>query len=167
AIGPGWGARVAGMVRGRTGYPLQERKCERAVLDQLVDAARDTRRGGVLVLRGEPGIGKTALLEGVDHLPGPQHEAIRVAFGLIVGPAPDRFLVGLAVLGLLNEAAKEQSVVCAIDDAQWLDRTSAQVLGFVARRLDTEPVVLIFAVREPDDHPDLAGLPELLVEGLN
>ena len=161
-------------------------------------------RSGMLVLRGEAGIGKTALLDyllerasgcrvaravgvqadmelafaGVqqlcgplldrlDRLPGPQRDAIGVAFGLTAGPAPDRFLVGLGVLGLLSEAAEDRPLVCVIDDAQWLDRASAQVLAFVARRLLAESVALVFAVREPGGQPDLAGLPELVVEGLD
>jgi len=157
--------------------------------------------GRALVVRGEPGVGKTALLDylagrasgclvaratGVqsemelafaglhqlcapmlDHaesLPGPQREALRIAFGLSAGPAPDRFLVGLAVLGLLSEAARECPLVCVVDDEQWLDHASAQALGFAARRLAADPVGLVFAARVPGQ--DLAGLPELVVEGL-
>jgi DNA-binding CsgD family transcriptional regulator len=108
------------------------------------------------------------LLDGLERLPAPQRDALRVAFGLTAGPAPNRFLVGLAVLGLLSEAAADGPVVCVIDDAQWLDRTSAQVLGFVARRLVAESVALVFAMREPSEqHDHLTGLPELLVEGLD
>jgi DNA-binding CsgD family transcriptional regulator len=170
------------------------------VLDQLIDAVR---AGGsrVLVVRGEPGVGKSALLDylagraagcrvvravGVqpemelafaglhqllapmldhlDRLPGPQREALRTAFGLGAGPAPDRFLVGLAVLGLVSEAAAERPLVCVIDDEQWLDRASVQALGFAARRLAAEPVGLLFAVRVEED--ELVSLPELAVEGL-
>ena len=157
--------------------------------------------GRALVVRGEPGVGKTALLDylagrasgcrvarvaGVqsemelayaglqqlcapmlDHagsLPDPQHEALRTAFGLSAGPAPDRFLVGLAVLGLLSETAGEGPLVCVVDDEQWLDRASAQALGFAARRLAADPVGLVFAARVPGQ--DVAGLPELVVEGL-
>jgi DNA-binding CsgD family transcriptional regulator/uncharacterized protein YuzE len=153
------------------------------------------------VVRGEPGAGKTALLDylvqqasgcrivrvaGVqsemelafaglhqlcaplldrlDRLPVPQRDALRTAFGLSRGPAPDRFLVGLAVLGLLSEVAEEQPLICLVDDEQWLDRASAQVLAFVARRLETESVGLVFATRAPSD--ESAGLPELVVEGL-
>jgi DNA-binding CsgD family transcriptional regulator len=182
---------------------LRGRSRERALLDQMLERA-GAGRGGVLVLRGEPGIGKTALLDdlverasgwqvvravgvqsdmelafaalhqlcsplldGLQRLPAPQREAICVAFGLTVGPAPDRFLVGLGVLGLLSVTAAARPVVCVVDDAQWLDRTSAQVLGFVARRLQAESVVLLFAVRAPSELEELAGLPELLVEGLD
>jgi DNA-binding CsgD family transcriptional regulator len=173
---------------------------ERAALGQLLEAARGGR-SGVLVLRGEAGVGKTALLEdaiesaaefrvarvaGVESemelafaalqqlcapmldklegLPDPQREALGVAFGLNAGSAPDRFLVGLAALTLLSEVAEQQPVVCVVDDAQWLDRASAQALGFAARRLLAEPVALIFAAREPGE--ELWGLPELLVGGL-
>ena len=157
--------------------------------------------GRALVVRGEPGVGKTVLLDylagrasgcrvaraaGVqsemelafaalhqlcapmlDHaesLPVPQREALRTAFGLSAGPVPDRFLVGLAVLGLLSETAGERPLVCIVDDQQWLDHASAQALGFAARRLAADPVGLVFAARVPGE--DVAGLPELLVEGL-
>ncbi|MEN3280653.1 MAG: hypothetical protein V7607_1793, partial [Solirubrobacteraceae bacterium] len=144
------------------------REREREVLDRLLDGGR----GGVLVVHGEAGVGKTALLEyaieaahefriarisGVeaeielpfaacqqlcspfldfsDRLPQPQHEALAVAFGLITGPAANPFLVGLAVLGLLSEAAEEQPLMAVVDDAHWLDQASARALAFVARRL--------------------------------
>ena len=98
-------------------------------------------------------------------MPEPQREALNVAFGRGVGPTPDRFLVGLAVLSLMAAAANDQPLLCIVDDAQWLDEVSVQTLGFVARRLLAEPVALVFAVR---DRPDvLAGLPELLIEGLS
>ena len=178
---------------------LINRRGECAVLDQLVNAVR---AGGsrVLVVRGEPGVGKSALLDylargasdcrvvraaGVEsemelafaglhqllspvldfleRLPVPQREALRTAFGLSAGPAPDRFLVGLAVLGLLSEAAAERPLVCVVDDEQWLDRASVQALGFVARRLAAEPVGLVFAARVAG--AELAGLPELVVGG--
>jgi len=175
-------------------------QCE--ALDLLLAEVR-TGRSRVLVVCGEPGIGKTALLgyaaetasdfrvaraDGVesemelpfaalnqlcgrmlgrlDRLPGPQRDALGVAFGLRPGSAPDRFLVGLAVLGLLSEAAADQPLMCLIDDAQWLDRASAQALAFVARRLDAESVALLFGTRDPAAGGDLAGLPGLLVEGL-
>src|ERR1700757_3320517 len=156
-------------IRGPTAG-LTGRARERGVLDRLV---ADVRAGGgrALVVRGEPGVGKTALLDylarrasgcrvaraaGVqsemelafaalhqlcapmlDHaqsLPVPQREALRTAFGLSAGPVPDRFLVGLAVVGLLSETAGERPLICVVDDHQWLDRASAQALGFAAPR---------------------------------
>src|ERR1700722_6693846 len=181
---------------------LRGRRNECEALDQLLASVRagDSR---ALVLRGEPGIGKTALLsyllerasgcrtaraggvEGemelafaglhqlcvpflgrLDRLPGPQRDALRTAFGLQVGDAPDRFLVGLALLSLLSDGAEEQPLVCVVDDAQWLDHASAQALAFVARRLAAESVALVFAVREPAAEQHLTGLPELVVPGL-
>ena len=104
------------------------------------------------------------LMDHVDELPEPQREALNVAFGRGVGPTPDRFLVGLAVLSLMAAAANDQPLLCVIDDAQWLDQVSVQTLGFVARRLLAEPVALVFAVR--DGGADvLAGLPELVIRG--
>ena len=104
------------------------------------------------------------MLDRLDQLPTPQRDALGVAFGLREGHAPDRFLVGLAVLSLLAEAAEEQPLVCVVDDAQWLDRASVQCLAFVARRLLAESVALVFAAREPGDDHELAGLPELAVD---
>ena len=104
------------------------------------------------------------MLDNLQGLPAPQRDALEIAFGMSSGSAPDRFLVGLAVLSLLSEVAEEQPLVCLVDDEQWLDRASAQVLGFVARRLVAESVGLIFAVRVPSS--ELAGLGELRVEGL-
>ena len=106
------------------------------------------------------------MLDRVDRLPEPQRDALRTAFGLAGGAAPDRFLVGLAVLSLLSEVAGEEPLVCLVDDAQWLDQASAQALAFVARRLVAESVALIFAVRESGDDRDLSGLPELVLDGL-
>jgi DNA-binding CsgD family transcriptional regulator len=179
---------------------LRGRQAECAVLDGLLEGVRDGR-SAVLVVRGEAGVGKTALLDyavasapeltcaraaGVEsemelafaglhqlcgpmldrlgHLPGPQRDALRIAFGLEAGPAPDRFLVGLAVLSLLAEVAGDRPLVCVVDDVQWLDRASVQVLTFAARRLLAEAVLVIFAAREPG--ADLRGLPELAVDGL-
>src|SRR6516165_1327769 len=164
---------------------LLDRLTERAALGQLLAAARGGR-SGTLVVHGEAGVGKTALLEdaiasaagmrvarvagvesemelayaalqqlcapmleGLERLPDPQRQALSVVFGLRAGEAPDRFLVGLAALSLLAEAAQKQPLLCVIDDAQWLDRASAQALGFVARRLLAEPAALVVAAREP------------------
>jgi DNA-binding CsgD family transcriptional regulator len=185
-----------------TDRPLQDRQTERAALQTLIARARDGT-SGVVVLRGEPGVGKTALLDdvlahaagcrivhaagvesemelafaglhqlcgsfhdGVERLPAPQRHALRTAFGLDDGAPPDRFLVGLAVLSLLSDVAETQPLVCLLDDVQWLDQASAQVLGFVARRLGAESVVMIFAVREQGDDRHLAGLPEVVVSPL-
>jgi DNA-binding CsgD family transcriptional regulator len=179
---------------------LTDRDAERAVLNQFVAGVR-AGVGQALVVRGEPGVGKTALLDDLagraqgcrvvrvagvqsemelayaglhqlcgpmlDHagrLPDPQHQALRTVFGLSAGPAPDRFLVGLAALGLLSEVAGEQPLICVIDDEQWLDGASAQALAFTARRLAADPVGLLFAAREPGT--ELTGLPELAVAGL-
>jgi hypothetical protein len=180
---------------------LLGRLAERAALGQLLDAARGGR-SGVLVVHGEAGVGKTALLEDViasaagmrmarvagiesemelayaglqllcapvldelDRLPDPQRAALGVVFGLQTGEAPDRFLVGLAVLSLLADAASKEPLLCVIDDAQWLDRASAQAVGFVARRLFAEQIALVIATREPGG--EFGGLPELAVEGLS
>jgi|RhiMetdeSRZDD1v2_1073273.scaffolds.fasta_scaffold02686_14 DNA-binding CsgD family transcriptional regulator len=181
---------------------LLDRRGERAAVDRVLDRAR-AGSSAVLVVRGEPGIGKTALLGyaagrglgfrvvrawGVesemelafaglhqlcgpmlgrlDQLPGPQRDALAVAFGMREGQAPDRFLVGLAVLSLLAATAEDQPLACLVDDAQWLDRASVQCLAFAARRLLAEPVALIVAVREPGDDHELAGLPGLTVTTL-
>jgi predicted ATPase len=105
------------------------------------------------------------LLERLERLPGPQRDALATTFGLSEGAVPDRFFVGLATLGLLSEAAEERRLVCVVDDAQWLDRASAQVLAFVGRRLRAEPVVMLFGARDPSE--EFAGLPKLVVEGLS
>ncbi|WP_243716018.1 AAA family ATPase [Actinomadura darangshiensis] len=181
---------------------LRGRRAECAELDALLDAVR----GGesrALVVRGEAGIGKTALLghlaerargfqtvritgvpsetelafaglhrlctplsDRLPALPDPQHEALRAALGLSAGRAPDRFLVGLAVLGLLAEAARDRPLICVVDDVQWLDRASVQALAFTARRLDVESVAIVFATRAAGDMPELSGLPEMEVKGL-
>jgi AAA ATPase domain len=106
----------------------------------------------------------TPMLDHLERLPPPQREALRTVFGLSAGPPPDRFLMAMAVLTLLSEAAAKQPLVCVIDDQQWLDQASAQALGFAARRLAADPVGLVFAARVPGE--ELAGLQELLVEGL-
>ena len=175
---------------------------ERRVLDHLLDGVR-SGESAVLVIRGEAGVGKTALLHycarqaagcrlaqiagveselelpfaalhqlchpmlgGIAALPKPQEEALQVAFGLMTGTAPDRFLVGLAVLSLLAEVGVGRPLVCLVDDAQWLDAASAQVLGFVGRRLLAESVLLLFAVREAGEERMFPALPALNVEGL-
>ena len=104
------------------------------------------------------------MLDQLGGLPDPQRAALGVAFGLNTGAAPDRFLVGLAVLSLLSEVAERRPLLCVVDDAQWLDRASALVLAFVARRLLAEPVALVFATHEPGE--EFRGLPELIVGGL-
>jgi DNA-binding CsgD family transcriptional regulator len=106
-------------------------------------------------------------LDRLDNLPGPQRDALGTAFGLRDGPAPNRFLVGLAVLSLLSDLAEDRPLVCVVDDAQWLDAASAQALAFVARRLGAESVGLVFAVREPTGERLFEGLPELAVRGLD
>src|ERR671921_2219962 len=104
-------------------------------------------------------------LDRLGKLPDPQQEALGTAFGLRPGSTPDRFLVGLAALALLSEVAEERPLGCVVDDAQWLDRASAQALEFVARRLVAESVALVFATGAPDEVPELTGLPQLRVEG--
>jgi DNA-binding CsgD family transcriptional regulator len=106
------------------------------------------------------------MLAQLDALPAPQQAALRVALGVSSGDPPDRFLVALAALSLMAAVADERPLLCLVDDAQWLDGASRQVLGFVARRLLAEAVAMIFAIREPTDGPDLAGLPETRLEGL-
>ena len=104
------------------------------------------------------------MLDRLGRLPGPQQDALRVAFGLSGGQAPDRFLVGLAALSLLSEVAEERPLLCALDDAQWLDEASALALAFVARRLLAEPMAIVFVTREPIG--PLSGLPELVLDGV-
>jgi DNA-binding CsgD family transcriptional regulator len=181
---------------------LLGRGAECAVLDGVLEAVR-TGESRTLILHGEPGVGKSALLEYVaeratgcrvarvasvqsemelafaglhqlcatmlgllDRLPAPQRDALRTAFGLSAGEAADRFHIGLAVLSLLSEVAAEQPLVCLIDDAQWLDRASAQTLAFVARRLEAESVALVFARRVVEED-GMAGLPKLAIGGLD
>jgi DNA-binding CsgD family transcriptional regulator len=184
------------------GTVLRGRRRECAALDRLLAGVR-AGESQVLVLRGERGIGKTALLEcalerasgcrvvraagvrsemelafaglhqlcgplleHVDRLPVPQRHALGTALGLRSGEAPDRFFLGLAVLGLLREVAAERPLVLLMDDAQWLDETSAQVLGFVARRLEATSVAIVVTVCEGSGEHAFASLPDLVIEGL-
>ena len=181
---------------------LRGRGSECEALDRHLQHVR-TGQSSVLVLRGEAGVGKSALLEylvrqasrytvaraaGVeseaeiafaglqqlcapfadrlDRLPEPQREALGIAFGIRGGDAPDRLLVGLAVLSLLSDVAEDRPLVCIVDDAQWLDGASAHALAFVARRLGVESVGLVLAVREPSAESHLDGLAEMIVAGL-
>jgi len=176
------------------------RVVELSRLTKLLQSA-STGHSAVVVLRGEAGVGKTALIErlvstasdvrvlrtagvesdmelpfagvhrlispltaGIEALPDPQRRALGTAFGQVSGPAPDRFLVGLAVLALIARASLDSPVLCIVDDAQWLDQVSAQTLSFVARRLLAERVMVVFASRETT--AELRGLPELAVSGL-
>jgi DNA-binding CsgD family transcriptional regulator len=160
-------------------------------------------RSRATVLRGEAGVGKTALLgylsdqlagwqvaraagvesemelpyaglhqlcapmlDHLDRLPVPQRDALATVFGRSASAAPGRFLVGLATLTLFAEVAEQQPLACVVDDAQWLDHASAQILGFVARRLLAEPIAVVCAARTGAGDDVLAGLPELLVGGL-
>src|SRR5262249_22592184 len=106
----------------------------------------------------------STMLDRLKGIPVPQADALRAAFGLSTGPAADRFVVGLAVLSLLSEVAAELPLICLVDDQQWLDSASALILAFAARRLGSESVGLVFAVRDPGDY--LHGLPELVIGGL-
>jgi DNA-binding CsgD family transcriptional regulator len=185
-----------------TSAALVGRRPECAALGRLLGEVRDGASRS-LVVRGDPGIGKSALLDyaaaaaagflvirvtGVesemefafaalqqacapllthlDQLPAPQADALRVAFGLSRAEPPDRFLVGLGVLGLAAEAAAAQPLLCIVDDAQWIDQTSLQALAVMARRLGGESVGMIFAARAGAARGELAGLPELTLPGL-
>jgi DNA-binding CsgD family transcriptional regulator len=181
---------------------LRGRRREFGVLDDLLASVR-TGHSRALVLRGEAGIGKTALLEHlaanatdfrtaraagvesemelpyaglyqlcapfaeqIESLPGPQRDALATAFGRRDGDTPNRFVVGLAVLGLLSDVAEEQPLLWIIDDAQWLDESSSQTLAFVARRLGAESVAMVVALRDGDLEDDFAALDDLVVRGL-
>jgi DNA-binding CsgD family transcriptional regulator len=188
------------MVAGAQTERLLGRQRQQAVFERLLEAAREGH-GGVLVVHGDPGVGKTALLEYaletandfrvvrtsgaegeleldyaalqqlcspllalIERLPDPQRDALDVAFGLSAGQAPSPFLVGLAVLGLLSEAAEQQPLLCMIDDAQWLDDASGAALAFVARRLLAERIALTFATRDVGSR--LLRFPQLRVDPL-
>lgn len=187
-------------VDGGARLTLIGRSCERRALDRMLDALR-SGQSSTLVMHGERGVGKTALLEYVrdraiecqvvsasavrsetelafaglhqlcaslldrlERLPAPQRFALETAFGLTEGLPRDRFLLALAALSLLSEAASERPLICLVDDAQWLDRVSAQVLAFVARRISETPVALVVAARQPSAW--MVGLPEMRVRGL-
>ncbi|MFL6046796.1 MAG: helix-turn-helix transcriptional regulator [Propionibacteriaceae bacterium] len=191
------------MSQGRVQGPrLLGRKSECEALDRLLsDAISGTSR--VMVLRGDAGVGKSALLayvsdraadwrvatavgvesemelaysglhqlcgpmlDHLDRLPAPQREALATVFGLSAGPAPDRFLVGLASLTLFAEVAEEQPLLCIVDDAQWLDSASAQIIGFVGRRLLAERIALVCSARTGMGNDVLPGLPDLSIDGL-
>jgi len=150
------------VLRGMTGIG------KTALLDYTAQRAEGCRRIRAHGVESESGLPFAALhrlclplLDGLGHLPGPQRAALETAFGLTSGPQADRFLVGLAVLSLLSDAAKAQPLLCLVDDAQWLDRSSAQVLSFVARRLPAAPIIFLFARRDDAGFDGLAGLPEL------
>jgi DNA-binding CsgD family transcriptional regulator len=190
------------MANGDSAPAFLGRRRECLALDRLLESVR-AGQSRVLVLRGESGVGKSALLEylagnasgcrvaraaGVEsemplayaglhqlsgpmldlreRLPAPQRDALATAFSLTAGQAPDRFVVGLAILGLLSEIAKGRPLVCVVDDAHWLDHASAQALAFVARRLQAESIGLVLAVSEPGEVPEFSGFPELVVGGL-
>jgi DNA-binding CsgD family transcriptional regulator len=187
----------------RTREPaLIDRARERSTLQTLLEGAHEGR-GAALVIRGEAGIGKTAMLRfaeahapgfqvahvagvqaemelplagvhhlcapmlgGLDALPRPQQDAMRVALGLAAGDPPDQFLVALAVLSLVSAAAEAGPMLCLVDDAQWLDAASAQTLSFVARRLLAERILILVAVREPTGPGPFDNLPEMRLQGL-
>jgi len=204
-LGPGVSLVPERWRSGSSGARLFGREAETAMLEQLV--ARIPERGAALVLRGDPGIGKTALLaaasaaassKGVsvlrtagaqsetglgfaglhqllrpvlarlDRLPGPQRDALSAAFGTIDVPAPDPFLIALAALNLLADAAEHLPLLLVIDEAHWLDPPTASVLAFIARRVEAEPIAVLFAVRDgAGSVVDNAGLPELCLGGLD
>jgi ATP/maltotriose-dependent transcriptional regulator MalT len=183
---------------------LYGRDAERARIGELLDAARASQ-SGTLVIRGEPGIGKSALLadareraadmhvlaargveseselpfaalhqlirpalEHIEALANPQARALRSALGLSEGDGQERFLVFAACLSLLSELAERRPVLCLVDDAHWLDAASADALQFVARRLDAEGIVMVFAARVGETHVfEASDLPELVLDGLN
>src|SRR6516164_1838772 len=145
-----------------------------ALLDYVSERARDSQVARTVGIESELELGYSGLhqlcapmLDDLDRLPGPQHDALATVFGPGAGPPPDRFLVGLATLTLFATAAERQPLVCLVDDAHWLDDASAQILAFVARRLLAERIALVCAVRRGIGDHVLAGLPELSIDGLD
>src|SRR3954470_1733299 len=188
---------------GTRGPGFVGRTSERDVLGGLLAKVRDGE-SEVLVIRGEAGVGKSALLryiarqasgfrvvevtgveaemelpfagthqlcapmlDRLEKLPAPQRDALSVALGSAAGEVPDPFLVGLGVLSLLSTVAERRPLLCLVEDAQWLDAASSQILGLVARRVRVESVAIVVAVREPASEPDFPGLRELRLEGLS
>ena len=161
------GESAALVVRGEAGIG------KTALLDDCARNASDFRVARIAGMQSEmelPFAGLhqlcTPMLDRLEGLPDPQQNALRVAFGLTSGDVPDRFLVALATLSLLAEAARKRPLLCLIDDAQWLDAASGQALGFVARRILGESLLMVFGVREPTEDHHLAGLPDLRLRGL-
>lgn len=153
------------LVRGEAGIG------KTALIDDLIASASDLRIERAVGVEAEMEFAFAGLqqlcgkmLDQLDHLPEQQRDALRTVFGLTAGPPPDRFLVGLAVLSLLSEVARLRPLVCVVDDAQWLDRASAQALTFAARRLGAESVLMLLAAREAST--DLSSLPELVLSGI-
>ncbi len=182
---------------------LLDRELERGQVDRVLELARQVR-SAALVLQGEPGTGKTSLLDyatesardfeivrllgieseaelgfaalhqllspflaGLRSLPAPQRDALGGALGLRRADSPDRFLLALAALTMLADAATKRPLLCIVDDAQWLDQESAGILGFIARRLSADPIAMLFAVRGPSERiTDLEGIPCVRIGGL-
>jgi hypothetical protein len=207
-LGLGRRARAGDLARFEAGRTIRNviygRDQERSRIGELLDGAR-AARSAALVILGEPGVGKSALLEDareqavgmrvlsgsgveseaqlpfaalhqilrpvldlVENLPPPQTAALHGALGMSTGAGDDRFLISLATLSLLAEAAEEEPLLCLVDDAHWLDEASADALVFVARRLEAEGIVMLFAAREGENRRfEAPGLPELRVGGLD
>ncbi len=193
------------VTHGAAGDPIFGRERELARLDEMVDGLPE--RGAALLVRGEAGIGKSALLAAAsrraeaagmqvlrttgvqseaqlpfaglhqlvlpalghaDRLPAPQQTALLAAFGMTEAAAPDRFLIALAVLELLSDAVERAPLMVVAEDAQWLDHSTADVLAFVAQRVEHEPINVLVASRDgAESFFDNAGLPELRLDGLD
>src|SRR5580692_2904332 len=186
------------------GALLVGRERELRVIEEQLDSVSD--RGIALLIRGEAGVGKTAILEAAqsraavrdmsllaatgvpsetnlpfaglyellrpivertERLPGPQQDALRAAFGLADVPSAELFLIALGALDVLSDFASEQAILLVVDDAQWLDRSTINVLTFIARRLQSEPIVLLVSSRDLPDSLFVDIIPELRVEGLD